>query len=259
MERAFKIGKWYAAGLISVLSTALVSSSQAALIAQYDANAAGLAPDPTSTAGGTWTAIGASNANTPRAGGSELGTNFWGIQDSNPQGNSSLLYSKTLSSTEFGDPNGWWARARLRVISGSATVSGVLLELRDGANYFNVSFVNAGTDEYIGYTGTAGLVKVADAELSDAYVTVDAAYSPSSNDLAFYLNGSPIGTAPRSAFSSTGIFRIGFGTNTSSATGEHNWASVQFNTGAYVVPDPAAIGLIGLSILGFRRRRGQSA
>ena len=238
---------------------ALGSAAQAATIYQYNANSQPTAPDPLSVEGGSFVYTATSHSETDHYPGSELGTNYWNIFDDNLPAARSLLYSKTAVASDFSDPDGWWARTTLRVVSGTPTTSGIVLELRDGVNYFNVCFVNNGPgEEYIAYQSTTalGFVKLADAELSDAYFTVDAVYTPSTDDLTVYYNGTQVGSPiPRSSFSGTGIRRFGFGSNTAAAVGEHHWADVQFNTGA--VPEPSALALLGVYglMLAKRRRR----
>lgn len=246
---------------VAVASFGLLSSANAALVVGYDANLTTPAQEPSSQGfalGGT-NNVDLVNFKGP---GSELGTNYYGYVDNNPGSsagaarNSSIFYSTALTPAQVTDAAGWTARAKLRVVSANNSVNGTIVEIRTGTRYVGISFVNDGTNEFIGYTNSAGtgITSLANFELDAAYVTVDAAYDPVSGNVSVTANGTSIGSFPIASTPTTGISRFGFGSNNSPATGEVHFAAAEFHVGA--IPEPVGVAtLAGLAGIAVMRRR----
>jgi hypothetical protein len=254
------IKRWMASeAVIVIASLALVADvGDAAVVRQYDANIQSPAPAPNSVAGGGFTAGGTNGGNITNIGaGNELGTNYWNVVDDNPGGvNAAKFYFHNLVAADFSDPSGWWARVTARIPSASNTSSGTILEVRNAADYYGIMFVNDGVNEFIGYPHAAGgVTTLINTELDSAYVTVDAAYDPTTTNVTVYLNGTPVGTITTANAPNTGINRFGFGSNNSPATGVQHWALVQLNSGA--IPEPASLGMLSACALLLARRKGQ--
>src|SRR5690606_30315083 len=135
---------------------ATASSLTATVVISYTADSTSTAENPTEQG---WLQAGTFTETSPFPGDITInGTdyNYWSISNTGSEPNAySARYQYTLDSNALDDPEGWTVTAKVRVISSFGTYNAAWLNVADGENSWDVSFVNNGTNgSFISYRTT---------------------------------------------------------------------------------------------------------
>lgn len=239
--------------MAGVVIGGMSTGAKAAVLLEYDANSQLIAPAPDSAAGGSWTK-GLVGTGASESAGTDT-SNYWRMLDENTGGNGDVNYSLnplSASASAFTDPSGWTATIVIKVISASANNFGTEFDIRNGSNFWSLSWVNDGNSEYV--ANSSGLVQITTGDFHSDYNTFQIVYDPGTASASLYINGV---LTPGLVASNSAANFLRWGSASAAATSDLYVKLVRFETGQNIVPEPASLGLLGvagLALFAGRRR-----
>ncbi len=211
--------------------------ADASVLASYGAGTSGAAPDPASTAGGSWTA-GVPTADTGNFQSAALspdgatGFNAWRMLDNSTAASQFITWNKALAAQQHADAasSGWRMSARLRVADPVASNGGansvVLLYGNNAAKRWILFFdLNASGD--IVTTMAGGPTVTLTGVPASAQNLHELVYNPATATAEYFVNG--VSKAAGYA-GTTGTYNgVQWGTGSTGGRGDGYWNSVTFS------------------------------
>ncbi|NKB20980.1 MAG: PEP-CTERM sorting domain-containing protein [Alphaproteobacteria bacterium] len=187
------------------------------------------------------------------------GESAWFVEDSSTAGASTLTYGQnpTAGNNVDAATNGWSLTTRLKMITGTVGIhNSIFTDYIDGSTQWVMDFDVAPDGDPVVYLGFgAGRPSFEVDGGAGQYHTYSLVFDPIAGSADLFVDG--IERISDHGGIAAAASRVAWGAGASNATGRANFESVTFDINAAEIPEPGALAIYGLGLvgLGFARRR----